>query len=156
MAYSDAAAVRELVIGIDSTVMSDADVLLHIAKADALINSFVGAVYALPFATTPPLVASLSAEITAYYVMRTQFTRDAINSSEYLKEFEKAMKILEDIRDGKLLLFNASNVELGKSGNIIKSNNQDYNPTFDMADTLDQNVDARLIKDIATAREAED
>ena len=156
MAYTTAAKVRLLLIGIDSTVMSDVNVLTHVANADALINGYVGTVYALPFSTTPALIEKLSGEISAYLIMRTEFTRDAINMSQYLAEYEKAIKMLEDIRDSKILLFDSANAELAKSGNILHSNNENYNTTFDMADPLDQNIDARLLEDTATDRESED
>lgn len=156
MAYTTAAKVRLLLLGIDSTVMSDVNVLTHVANADALINAYVGTVYALPFSTTPALIEKLSGEITAYLIMRTEFSRDAINLSQYLAEYEKAIKTLEEIRDGKLLLFNSSNAELAKSGDVLQSNNMDYNTTFDMAEPENQNIDTRLIDDIDTARDAED
>lgn len=151
--YTTADKVRKLLLGIDATVMDDSDVEAHIVNADAQINSYIGTVYSLPVSATAPLLEKLSGEIASYLIMRTEFTQDSQNISEYLSEYEKAIKTCEEIRDGKMLLVDSSGNELAKDGNLFSSNTKDFHNTFDMDDPEKQNIDTQLLDEIATERD---
>ena len=78
------------------------DVLnLVIQHADDLINGFLRTRYKLPLSFTPPIVQTLSADISAY---RVYIRRPSDVPEHIVKNYEKALSLLDKIQSGKILL----------------------------------------------------
>lgn len=77
----------------------DVDVVaLAISDTEALIDSFVAALYVLPFETVPAPIPALARAIAIY----TLHVGDP--SAKVVRDHDQAMKTLRDIADGKVKL----------------------------------------------------
>ena len=77
------------------------------------------------------------------------------NDSEWVQEFyDKAIKILDEIVEGKIELVNSSSVTIARTDSSdIKSNTQGYHSTFGEDDELSQTQDETKLDDLGDARE---
>jgi phage gp36-like protein len=84
----------------DNAGSADAEVVAQaIATADAEIDGYCAAKYAVPFATVPAIVKALSIEISVYYLYKRRSVPEKIE-----KAYEKAIARLKDISRGLLTL----------------------------------------------------
>lgn len=81
---------------VDDNVVNQA-----IANADALIDSYIGSIYAVPLSTVPTVIKNVSVDIAIYnlYSRRTDTLPDIRKD-----RFTNAMKFLQDIADNKVSL----------------------------------------------------
>lgn len=84
-----------------STVVDEDVVDFIVAEAEAEVDGYLGTRHALPLATVPPMVKSLAARITRY---RLRLRKDGTVSEQMEKDYQSAIKLLENIRDGKVTL----------------------------------------------------
>jgi phage gp36-like protein len=77
----------------------EANVTAAIATADAEIDGYCAAKYAVPFATVPAIVKALSIEIAVYYLYKRRTVPEIIE-----KAYDKAIARLKDIAKGLLTL----------------------------------------------------
>lgn len=153
MAYSTATQVKEILLKVNTNVISDAAIDGQIARADSIIDSKLGGVYAVPFSPTPPIINTISTLLGSYFVMLTFFMRDSQNKSEWVEGLnDKAMGYLDDILKDKMLVLGADGSQVSQRGSSLKSNTQDYQPVFDMDAIEDSKVDPDLLDEIADAR----
>lgn len=68
------------------------------ADADALVDAYVGSRYALPLTVVPAFVTAIAADLTRYELYEEAPTKEVIERRKM------AVSMLQDIRDGKLLL----------------------------------------------------
>ena len=164
MAYCTVAQVRGtsvnnwrdgMLIGVTSTVLSDAAVGLHITRAENIINHYLSKRYTVPFTTVPPLIETLTIDIAAYFIMRSLVTKDSQNKNDWVDDLLKTAKEeLKDLADGKRNLLDSSGTPIAQlEVNDISSNRQGYTPVFDMDAVENQNVDSDLLTDIANERD---
>jgi phage gp36-like protein len=148
MAYTTDTKVKVLLTGV-ATVNAQ-----FITMAENIINGKLASKYAVPFTgTTPPLIETLATDIAAYFCMRTLFTDDSQNKSDWTTTFKESMKILDDIAAGKIPVVDAAGLELARSIEPMYSNNKDYNPVFDVDAVEDQQIDTTRLEDIANSKE---
>ena len=84
----------------DNAGSADAEVVAQaIATADAEIDGYCAAKYAVPFATVPAIVKALSIEIAVYYLYKRRTVPEIIE-----KAYDKAIARLKDIAKGLLTL----------------------------------------------------
>lgn len=130
----------------------------NISRADNLINAKLAQRYDVSsFATSvPPLVKSLSEDISTYYTLRAEFSGDNKNVNEWAEKFKDSIDILNEIRDGTIDLVDSSgNVVDERSTSVesmISSNTKDYAPTFGEDGDLNQSVDSTKLDDLEDAR----
>jgi len=151
MAYSTAAKVRELLQG----VLASNDTMIGnmITRADSIIDSKVGLKYSVPFATTPPVIETISTELAAYFVMRTLFTQDSQNKNEWITTFKECIKQLDMIAEGSMAVLDSAGAQLAFSGDPVTSDTKDYAPVFNMDEIENQGIDPDLTDDIADERD---
>jgi phage gp36-like protein len=164
MAYSSLSSILLVLPGLPQTSTSAgysttaAVVGRHITRADALIDSKIARRYSVPISPTPPLIGSLSEDITAYYSYRSFYTQDNSNRNEYFEELRaNALSTLDEIRDGKLDLVNTSGSLISErsteaTSGVLDSTNKDYQPFFDVDDELNWKFDADLIDAVGDKR----
>jgi phage gp36-like protein len=149
--------------GVTSVILANEQVELHINRAENLINAYVGAKYTVPFVSgsIPPLINTICIDIAAYYVFVVLFTRDSVNRNDWVEEWytrhidvdNQKDGTLDKIRDGKLpvLLDDGTEAPIGTAA--IKSNTQNYIPTFDEGSVLGWEPDPNKITDIENSKE---
>ena len=137
MAYCTIADVRLNLDGFDTATISDANITSFINKADSYINSILAISYTLPFTATIPLLTSVSTDLTCYYVLRRNYTRDSIETSDWVEQFKKdADDILDKLKENKIDLVGSDNIIIAFGSELIQHNNEGYTPTFDIGDPL--------------------
>lgn len=119
-----------------------------IPRADAMINSYVGRRYSVPFSPVPPVIEQISVDLTAYLALTAKFTRDNHNTNDWVELIGKDCKEqLELIRDRKIDLVNTAGSIITErtSASRIVSSTQDYQPFADVdSQTSWATADARL------------
>jgi phage gp36-like protein len=119
---------------------------LHITRAEAYINGKISSRYDVSgytSSTAPPMLRQIAEDITSFYYLRSVFTGDNQNISEWVENYGEALKLLDEIRDGKVDLVNTAGSLIGASTTTspIESSTKDLEPTFNEGDELDWNVD---------------
>lgn len=158
--YTGVADIVAILPGLASpNTATTAIITAHIQRADALIDGKCARRYEVPFAatstSTPPLIKSLSEDITAFYSYRSLFTRDNVNRLEYLDDFyASAMATLQEIQDGKLDLVDTSGNVISETSSDARvySTTENFTPIFDVDDELSQIIDPDRLESIRTAR----
>lgn len=118
----------------------------HITRAESLINSKISERYDVSqFTSTaaPPILRMLTEDIAAFYMLRSSYSGDNQSINEWADKFEEATEILEQIRKGEAHIVSSTGSQFGVSTTVgvVESTTEDFNPTFDEGDVLDQMVD---------------
>ena len=92
---------------IDETVVGKA-----LIDADALIDSYVGKQYALPLATTPPILVRYAADIARFYLYGERADKDHPVRSA----FDLALAWLKDVSRGLVKLDDGTGSEASAEG----------------------------------------
>lgn len=80
---------------VDAEVVTEA-----IAKADAQIDSYLGVKYAVPFASVPERVRSVSVDLAIYYL----FTRRSVAPELRQRNYDNAIAYLKDVAAGRAVV----------------------------------------------------
>lgn len=132
----------------------------HLGRAYNLINTKLARRFATPFTLTniPPMCASLNEDLACYYSMRSLYTRDAQNNSEWVVEhYDKAIKVLDELADVKngLDMLDASGALVGErvsaTGKIQTTT--DYPPVFELDEETNWKVSDDRLDDVETWRD---
>lgn len=110
----------------------------------------------MPFTSTPPLVQTISEDLTAYFTYRSFYTQDNMNKSDYFAELrEEAMKLLEQIKDGDMDLVDSTGAVIGEktgTASIIDSTTRSYHSTFDIDPIDEATFDSDRLEAVRDAR----
>ncbi|WP_449246463.1 gp436 family protein [Desulfarculus baarsii] len=79
----------------------EAVLLEAIEQADREIDAYLGVARAVPLEPAPAIVANLSAKIAVYNLYRR---RPHLEAGEWAGEYQRALKLLERIAEGRLSL----------------------------------------------------
>lgn len=116
-----------------------------IDRAESIINAKISRLYTVPVVPTPPLLTTISCDLTIYRLMtRRLFSGEQQNRSEWPDRYKEAMELLDQIADGSLQLVDSGGVLVSQAagGDVAWSNTQGYQPTFaedgDMASIIDE------------------
>lgn len=97
--------VRTLIPLIDQATMSDSEINKFISKASAYVDGKLQGVYQVPFDQVPDLIKDVTAELTAYFVLRTIYFQNTPNVTDATKEFKKsADDALDALASGQIQL----------------------------------------------------
>ena len=148
-----------ILTGIGTNTVGSTAVGLHITRADNIINGNLS-IFGAPFgpANIPPIVKTVSIDISGHFVMRTLFTQESQNKSEWTGTlYSNAMKILGELVNGKMLLLDSTGAVIEmteiEAESDIKSNTEGYSPTFAEDIEVNQTLDSDKLDDIASERE---
>lgn len=125
----------------------------HIDRAEGLVNGYIAGRYSLPFTTVPPILITITEDISCYYFIRSTYVQDGQRKNEYADAFKDAIGQLESIRDGKtpLALTNGSLIPQITTSKYLSST-KGYSPTFNEDDPEDWDIDADKLTDIGSER----
>lgn len=128
----------------------------HISRADNLINSKIAKRYDVPFTTTPPIIKTLSEDITSYFTYRSVFSGDNQNDNQWTDKFKDAVEILDQIRDGKMDLIDTSGSLVPErsttASTIVDSNTRQYAPFFNVDTSTSWEHDPDLLDEVEDDR----
>ena len=123
-------------------------------RATNLVNSYIEVAYStqIPFTASgdvPFILNSVANDLAVYYAKRSKHPGPAPLTEDVKTEYyDKSIKVLEEIRDGKLEIPELSSTK----GDKIIGNRSSYTPTFDVDEIESQSPDQDLIDDIVDER----
>jgi len=136
-------------IGSVSNITS-AHLATYLGKAQAEINTKLSRLYSIPFTVEVPILQTLATDMAVYFVLAQRiFTQEKQNKSEWPEKYKRAIEILDDIADGKIMLIDSTGAVIEGRGDIAEvfSNTMDYVPTMAEIDITDESVDKDKIDD---------
>ncbi|MGG1219353.1 phage protein Gp36 family protein [Priestia endophytica] len=105
MTYCTPQDVRQLIPIIDEPTMPDIQMQIYIKRAEAYVDGKLRDTYIVPFDPVPELVKDVTAEYSAYLVLRTVYSQNTPNSNEMVTALkENAEQLLADLDTGELSL----------------------------------------------------
>jgi phage gp36-like protein len=157
MAYCSNTAIYTALPKLPNTTTVTAVIDLHTRRTDGLINGKCARRYSVPFNPVPPFIRTIAEDIVCYFIMRTYYSQDAQNKSEYLEEFkDKALEDLDAIMEGKIDLVDTSGsavpMQTEEITDQVSSNTQKFQPFFDVDDTLEWKFNDDLLDEIDANR----
>jgi Protein of unknown function (DUF1320) len=103
MAYCTPSEVRELIPIVDESTMADMQVEVYIKRAENYVDGKLRDTYIVPFNPVPPLIKDVTAEFSAYLVLRTIYSQNSPNEHAMVTALkESAEQILADLDSGEL------------------------------------------------------
>jgi phage gp36-like protein len=90
--------------------------------ADEQIDGYLACKYALPLATVPPLVTSLASTLCRYALYARRGTPPENNP--FAEQQKQAIKTLEKLAEGRLLLYPVITPAAGVSGSVISEDSR--------------------------------
>ena len=130
----------------------------HIARADNVINGKIAIRYNVAnfTSTVPPLVKTISEDITSYFTYRSLFSSDNQNLNEWTDKYKESIQMLDDIRNGDMDLIDENGNIIGEKETSdvdkIESTTQDYQPFFDEDEPIEWAVDGDKLTNIKDNR----
>lgn len=104
MAYTSPSNVREIMRKLPTSV-TDQDIEYHISKADAIINSKLGGVFAIPFNPTPVLIQHIATDLSVFFLAESLYSSNMPNLDEYQKtRYDRSIEMLDQIGAGDLYI----------------------------------------------------
>ena len=159
MAYATASSLLVLLPGLPQTTTANgytssvAIIDAHIVRADSLIDAKCAVRYDVPFSATPPIIKTLSEDISAYLSYRSFYTQDNQNKTDYFEELrDRAYEWLDEISKGTMKLVDSTGSLISErastTSDFIESNTEDYNTFFDFDDCTNWAFDSDMLDDI--------
>jgi phage gp36-like protein len=156
MSYTTVAKVRTSLGDLSASAISATVIQDGIDDADGLIDAYIGAKYTTPLTTVAPMIKRISRDIATYHVFNDQIAGGSAPEAITVVEarYDRAMKLLKEIRDGKLQVPLASS--LGDSSMAVWGNTDGHKQAFDLDDELNWGIDGNLLEEIEDERDAAD
>lgn len=151
--YVTTSAIFTLLPGIDPTETT-ALVSAHITRAEGIVNSQLSKKYQVPFTTTavPPIVRSLVEDFSSYFTMRSLYTRDAQNESEWVAELRDfASTTLQKIVENEIGLVDTAGTLLTETW-FATSSSRNFVPVFELDPATSWNIDPDRLDTISSQR----
>ena len=141
-----------LAASIDAGKIDTSRVDVWIANTDSLIDEKVGQRYSLPFSTVPPLIKTIAYELFNYFWQKDVNTPPSTGDevSWLYPRYDRIIKLLDEIRDGKTSLIDSSGNTIEPSTESLKtmqSNHLDVDQIFTMGDGWNQSIDDNYDKE---------
>lgn len=123
---------------------------IYCADAEGIVDAYLAARYVTPLTATSPLITHLTCDIAIYNLGVDRLPR----IPEWMQNrYERALKTLEMLRDGDMLLNPASFTQVSTGDNEAWSSTGSYHNIFSpVLGELDQRVDKDYVADEKEAR----
>jgi phage gp36-like protein len=122
---------------ISNTGTSDTEGLLiaghHIDRAESIINASLSRMYNVPFSPIPPIIRTITEDITVYNLLKATSYRQGQMNEYYDANYKASSDILSKLASGSmpLPLTNGSLVSM-KASNRIKVSTEGYEPIMNI------------------------
>ena len=112
MSYCSASDIYSYEIyGLTSSDVNTATVTQFITDSEALIDSYIGGLYATPLVDIPNIIKKLARDITGYETLSYLYSQQNRNVDEWIENtYDKSIKQLEMIANGDLKLIHSGTV----------------------------------------------
>lgn len=126
----------------------------QITRAESIVNSYVSARYSLPFSVVPPIIRTLSEDLTSCFTIRGSYVQDGQRENKYDEAFcKQAYAILEGIKKGEIpLTLTDGSLVSTKTTTRILSSTENFAPTFNLDDPDNWEVDSDRLDEIEGGR----
>lgn len=144
MAYSTRLQLKTIFPSIDEFGLDNTAVTAFITRADNVINGKLSQLYTTPFSVTPPIVNDLSKNLALVYILQRHYTQQIPNESKWIETLrEEVFDTLQELQEGVMTIVSSDGTILDQRTDRqrLLSTTIDYNPIFDMRDSVYQNVD---------------
>ena len=150
----------QLIPGFTSTIANTVTVINEIARAEGMIDSFLGRLYTPSTYATSPMIMNLAEDITTYKL----FTNYIYNRPEGISSKAKtelienryniAPNLLEQFRDGKMEIYDSAGarIETQSRTDRFYVSTRNYNQTFGEDGELAWQLSANKIDDMDSDR----
>lgn len=132
-------------------------VYAHAGRAQAIVNAKVVKRYNLPFSLTPPLIESITTDLTIYSVLaKTAIIANTTEDGPWPKAYKECMDLLNEIALGTLVLVDSAGAVISQRTDqmIARSSSEDYVPTFSELPPEQSTIDSDKIDDLEDERSA--
>lgn len=132
-----------------STSVTSARVSFLIDQAESVINGKLAKAYEIPVVGSK-LLETLATDMASYRLLRSQFTQQRRNESEWPDSFKEASETVDKIAKGEIDLVNSTGTlitRIDETGGVW-TNNINYNPTMDEGDDSLQFRDPDKLRNI--------
>lgn len=149
-AYTDADNVRKLYPHInDLSSITDTQIDFYVDQAEAELNGYLAARYALPFSAVPPLVETLATEYAWVKLMDRMYSGEAPTKYDWKEVRRRELKeLLNKLASGEIILVTTAGAAITSSAGVgIASDTSDYTPTFNHLDPSMQEIDEDRLDD---------
>lgn len=136
--------------GSNSTDVSTVEVAsVYVWAAQGLVDGYLGLRYQVPLTSVPPLVTQITADLSIHSILAEKLAE----IPEFMdKRYDRCIKLLEQLRDGQLILTSASVISSG-GDNEAWSASMDYHSVFSpVLGDLEQVADQDRIDEHKTER----
>jgi len=142
--YSDADVdVRKLLTKVTDSIRSDSDVQYFIDYADNYIDSKLGAIYNVPFTSTPPLLVQISSMLACYHVLRSIKMETTTDQQNWINKLKKdADEMLMQIVKDRMRLYDSSGNLISATANEpgMISSTTGFRPIFNEGNARDWEI----------------
>ena len=126
---------------------------VHITRAESRVNGELSSVYQVPFSPVPPLIRTITQDISVYYIMKAMGGRQG-QKNEYMDEYKLALEELKMIKEGEISLIDTAGSTLTKlSSSPIISSSQDHELILNLDDPTRWNTTQKERDDIEDTRD---
>ena len=151
--YVTTSAIFTLLPGLDATGTT-ALVDTHIVRAEGMVNGMLSKKYTVPFTSTavPPIIRQLVEDYSCYFTMRSLYTRDSQNKSDWTAEFRDLASVtLMEIVNNKVALVDTAGSVLPETI-IASSTTRNYAPVFELDTDTSWSIDDDRLDTISSQR----
>ena len=161
MGYCTVDEVRNSIGNLDETEVSTTDIEDIIEEASSFMDSYIAVQYLLPLTTPyPPILERICRNLSACWLYDDIIASGLVIEERYKTKTrcEKAVDMLKDIRDGKIVLIYPDGTEVSQEDNRNSkpwTNTSDYSHPqfFDKDDEMNWAFNTNELKDISSERE---
>ena len=134
--------IKTMIGSADEDVTSVSVTSLYIGDAEGVVNSYLGARYTVPL-VTEPIITHITADLAIFKICEDRLPR----IPDYAEaRYRGAITLLEQLRDGKMVLSSSQSLPSGGGDDEAWSSTQSYHPVFSpVLDDIEQRVDAEAV-----------
>jgi hypothetical protein len=135
------------IIGAGSSQVTSVEISsVFIPRQESFIDGYLGVKYSVPLASPPPyLITQLASDLTVFQILAEK----SGNIPEWMdKRYDRCIKILENLRDGKMVLSSSVTTVGSQGDNFAWSPGMGHHGVFSpVLDGLDQQPDLDRIRE---------
>ncbi len=132
--------------GLTNTDIPSATMNAFILEAESIVDSKIGANYALPFSIVPPIVITITRDITAYIASEYLWQMGNRNTNRNIEaRYTRSLTLLDDIRRGDSVLVTTAGVLISPDNDVDQqATYSSCPPIVDMDDFMNWNISESL------------
>lgn len=143
--YATVDEVNALVVGVGSASNpTSATRESWIGQVEGEVNAKLSDKYTVPFTDIPPIIKTITQDMTQYMIQRSIHTADHPTVSDWTERFLDARALLDSIAKGETSLVNSAGTVVSAittQKGVESTDSEDFKPVFDVRDPLSWRID---------------